>query len=66
MHLASVSRGWGKTPPPPVVTALPVCRGEVVVGSLLLQAKVVDHSVLPGKRLAADAAVKAAAAAAAA
>lgn len=44
---------------PPVV---PVCRGEVVAGSLLLQAKVVDHGVLPGKRLAADTAVKAAAA----
>lgn len=50
------------TPPPTVVTALPVCRGEVVAGSLLLQAKVVDHGVLPGKRLAADTAVKAAAA----
>lgn len=56
----------GEDTAPPVVTALPVCRGEVVVGSLLLQAKVVDHSVLPGKRLAADAAMKAATAAAAA
>lgn len=53
----------GQDTPSTVVTALPVCRGEVVVGSLLLQAKVVDHSVLPGKRLAADAAVKATAAA---